>query len=79
MDWIEQPGSWQPAERKKNQHISWKQQFTSFIGSVEESILFSNSIYNLHIFQKATQKNVQHIQAALKDTFVTLKNMYYEI
>lgn len=69
----EQPGSWRPAERKKNQHISWKQPFTSFIGSVVYQKQFcQNSIYNLHIFQKATQ-NSSHIQAAQRDKFLTLK------
>lgn len=68
----EQPSSWQPAGRKEKQHISRKQQFTSFIGLVVYQKLFcQNSIYNVHVF--SLKECGSHIQAALRDKCVPLK------
>lgn len=59
-------------DRKKNQHISWKQQFTFFIDLVVYQKQFChNSFYDMHIFQRAAQ-NPSYIQAVLKDKFLTL-------
>ncbi len=81
--WIEGSISWEGPERKarllagcrekENQHISWRKQFTAVIGLVVYQKLFChNGIYNLHIFQKATQ-NSSHTQAALKDKSLAWK------
>lgn len=69
----EQPGSWQPVERKKNQHIRWKQQFTSFIGLVVYQNQFCHkTVFTTCTFKQQQQQQPPHIQASLKDTFLTL-------